>query len=463
MADPTPAAQYIRMSTEHQRYSPLTQAAAIQAYAEKHGFQIVSTYKDHGKSGVTLKGRDGLKQLLTDVLGKSAEFKAILVLDVSRWGRFQDPDQAAHYEFLCREAGIAVRYCAEPFENDGSAVTSLVKQMKRVMAGEYSRELGIKTLAGAITGTRLGFKQGGTAPLGLRRMLLDAEGAPVMMMNPGQRRFRAGDKVVFVQGPAEELRLVRLIFKAYVREGKGIRAILRQLKAEGARDDAGRPFSRHRIFTILQQRLYTGVYTYNRSSQRLHTPVVANPVEDWVTCRMLEPIISARLFERARRLLQERASEFSYLHSGSKYRHDDLLDHLRSILEKNGRITHDLIEATAGPSARAIIGQFGSLQEAYLAVGYSNFDRKRFSVYKFTREQLLDGLRGLLNRTGYLTAELINDEPDVPSAQVYRDRFGSLIQAYHAVGWQVDMRRLNIMGNARRVKALSELWKAETA
>ena len=40
---------------------------------------------------------------------------------------------------------------------------------------------------------------------------------------------------------------------------------------------------------------------------------------------------------------------------------------------------------------------------------------------------------------------------------------GSLIQAYHAVGWQVDMRRLNIMGNARRVKALSELWKAESA
>ena len=64
-------------------------------------------------------------------MAKSVAFGSILVLDVSRWGRFQDPDQAAHYEFLCREAGVQVRYCSEAFENDGTAVTALVKQMKR--------------------------------------------------------------------------------------------------------------------------------------------------------------------------------------------------------------------------------------------------------------------------------------------------------------------------------------------
>src|SRR5579875_3444694 len=121
MSELITAAQYIRMSTEHQRYSPLTQAAAIRDYADRHGLRIVASYEDHGRSGVTLKGRDGLKQLLADVLAKSVEFSTILVLDVSRWGRFQDPDQAAHYEFLCREAGVKVRYCSEAFDNDGTA------------------------------------------------------------------------------------------------------------------------------------------------------------------------------------------------------------------------------------------------------------------------------------------------------------------------------------------------------
>ncbi|WP_347404091.1 recombinase family protein, partial [Mesorhizobium sp. WSM4976] len=130
------AAQYIRMSTEHQRYSLENQIAAIAEYAEARGFAIVQTYADAGKSGLSLKGRDGLKQLLSDVVTCQRSYSAILVLDVSRWGRFQDTDQSAHYEFICRDAGVAVRYCGEPFENDGSMVSTIVKNLKRVMASE---------------------------------------------------------------------------------------------------------------------------------------------------------------------------------------------------------------------------------------------------------------------------------------------------------------------------------------
>ena len=48
-----------------------------------------------------MKGRDELRQLLSDALGSKRLFGGILVLDVSRRGRFQNPDQTAHYEFLC--------------------------------------------------------------------------------------------------------------------------------------------------------------------------------------------------------------------------------------------------------------------------------------------------------------------------------------------------------------------------
>ena len=115
-----PVAQYLRMSTEHQQYSLEHQAAAIQKYAEEHNFEIVRTYSDAAKSGVVLKRRTGLRQLLQDVASGNAGYDAVLVYDVSRWGRFQDTDESAHYEFLCKVAGIPVHYCAEVFANDGS-------------------------------------------------------------------------------------------------------------------------------------------------------------------------------------------------------------------------------------------------------------------------------------------------------------------------------------------------------
>jgi DNA invertase Pin-like site-specific DNA recombinase len=135
------AAAYLRMSTESQNYSLEHQEAAIAAYALARGFQVVATYTDGGISGLTLRRREGLKRLLRDVLVGSAGFSAILTYDVSRWGRFQDVDESAHYEFLCRQAGVQVAYCAEVFENDGSMVATLLKTMKRAMAAEKSRDL----------------------------------------------------------------------------------------------------------------------------------------------------------------------------------------------------------------------------------------------------------------------------------------------------------------------------------
>ena len=89
---PTPAAQYLRMSTEHQQFSLENQAEAISKYATAQGFEIVKSYIDSGKSGLALKHRRGLAQLLSDVVGAPQPYRAILVYDVSRWGRFQDAD-----------------------------------------------------------------------------------------------------------------------------------------------------------------------------------------------------------------------------------------------------------------------------------------------------------------------------------------------------------------------------------
>src|ERR1700739_50480 len=81
------AVQYVRMSTDRQRYSIENQAAFIAAYAHAHNLKIVQTYADEGESGLRIKNRAGLKQLIQDVCSGQPDFDHVLVYDVSRWGR----------------------------------------------------------------------------------------------------------------------------------------------------------------------------------------------------------------------------------------------------------------------------------------------------------------------------------------------------------------------------------------
>jgi len=103
----TRAAEYLRMSTEHQKYSTENQADRIRQYADQYSMEIVKTYADEGKSGLSIEGRGGLKQLIDDVESGIADFEVILVYDISRWGRFQDADESAYYEYICKRAGIS--------------------------------------------------------------------------------------------------------------------------------------------------------------------------------------------------------------------------------------------------------------------------------------------------------------------------------------------------------------------
>src|SRR5437588_3067718 len=131
------AATYVRMSTEHQQYSTSNQMDAIREYAKKRGLEIVKEYSDEGKSGLNIQGRDSLARMIKEVESGAALFSNILVYDVSRWGRFQDADESAYYEYICRRAGVAVHYCAEQFENDGICIHS----MRSHRSEEHTSEL----------------------------------------------------------------------------------------------------------------------------------------------------------------------------------------------------------------------------------------------------------------------------------------------------------------------------------
>ena len=229
-----PAAQYLRMSTEHQQYSLQNQSTATQKYAETRGLQIVRTYSDAAKSGLVLRRRPGLQQLLRDVVG-TPPYRGILVYDVSRWGRFQDTDESAHYEFLCKSAGVPVHYCAETFANDGTLPNLIMKTLKRTMAAEFSRELGVKVLAGQKSLACLGFKQGGVPGYGLRGMLVASDGAFKPLLANGERKSIATDRVTLVHGPAFEVAHVRDMYRMLISDRLSVPDIARELNNKGVK------------------------------------------------------------------------------------------------------------------------------------------------------------------------------------------------------------------------------------
>jgi DNA invertase Pin-like site-specific DNA recombinase len=67
--------------------------------------EIVREYSDHGRSGLNIAGREGLNQLMSDVESKRTDFSALLVYDVSRWGRFQDVDERRLSRIRAQDSG----------------------------------------------------------------------------------------------------------------------------------------------------------------------------------------------------------------------------------------------------------------------------------------------------------------------------------------------------------------------
>jgi DNA invertase Pin-like site-specific DNA recombinase len=385
------------MSTEHQRYSLENQAAAIAIYAAAKGFDVVKTYADAGRSGLRIKGRDALRALLADVIGGDPGFDTILVLDVSRWGRFQDTDESAHYEFLCRSAGVQVRYCAEMFENDGSLTSTIVKSLKRAMAAEYSRELSAKVVVGLRRAATEGRWLGGPPSYGLRRMLLDENGRELGIMAAGQRKSIQSHKVVLVAGPPEEVEIVRRIYRLYVDDRLSVKAIARRLNDDDVPTGLSRPWTPALVRTVLSRESYAGVLVSGRTSTRLGA-FNRNPPEQWVRAPGAAPrIITAETYEAAQRLRESR---------GRPHQTDEaLLKRLTEILRDRGRLSPTIVKEAAGAGARQTYERrFGRWSKLYELIGYVQKPAPRPTRLDPYKQRLSELLAGHPREYGFIRA-----------------------------------------------------------
>lgn len=355
------AAIYVRMSSSPQDHSIQHQIDRLSAYADENGFTIIMMYADAGKSGLRINGRDGLQGLISDVQSGAAEFDTVLVYDVSRWGRFQDIDESAHYEFICRQAGVNVIYCAEHFIDDGSPMGALMKGVKRIMAAEYSRELGAKVLHAQCHFSQMGYKQGGHPGYGLRRVPISQDGKAKKPLETGERKPSATDRVVLRHGPPEEVAIVRRIYHLYTVDGWTDTRIARLLRSEGLLNQMGKPWDTCSVRRILINPRYCGEVVFNQTTRRLKAKVAANPMQAWVRCvDALEAMVDRATFDAAQTIRRERAEGPS---------EQAMLDRIRAIDKKHQRITEPLCRGHSVLRKDAITKRFGSFLGACAAAG----------------------------------------------------------------------------------------------
>lgn len=402
--EPLPAAAYVRMSTDLQKYSTENQLAAIRKYAHERNYKIVQLYEDSGRSGLKIQGRDALQQLMDDVTARRAEFKVILVYDISRWGRFQNADESAYYEYICSRTGIAVHYCAEQFENDGSVGSHLLKSVRRIMAGDYSRDLSVKVFAGQCRLIELGYRQGGPAGFGLRRMLIDEHGKEKGELKPGQRKSLQTDRVILVPGPATEIEIVNRIFRCFVHDQWSEKQIAEALNAEGILTDRAKPWTVGTIRQILTNEKYIGNNVFNRTSFKLKQQRVRNKPEIWVRAEaVFQEIVPRDLFEKAQTVFHERSQHLS---------DDELLQLLKNVVESKGIISGFIIdEIKELPSSSVYRRRFGSLLRVYELIGYApGRDYRYIEINRALRRQFSEQLSLLCGELAAIGASVVRDD-----------------------------------------------------
>ncbi|HCI9654585.1 recombinase family protein [Enterobacter hormaechei] len=357
-------AQYLRMSTDHQQYSLHNQSEYIKDYAEKNNMEIAYTYDDAGKSGVSIIGRHSLQQLLSDVEQKKIDIQAVLFYDVSRFGRFQNSDEAAYYSFLFERNGVDLIYCSEPIPTkDFPLESSVILNIKRSSAAYHSRNLSEKVFIGQVNLIKLGYHQGGMAGYGLRRLLVDENGIAKEILGFRKRKSIQTDRVILIPGPKNEIKIVNSIYDLFIDDNMPEFIIAERLNEQNIPAENGTLWTRAKIHQILTNEKYIGNNIYNKTSSKLKSRLVKNPKNEWVRCdKAYKPIITKKKYNKAQEIIQLRSVHLT---------NEELLEKLKQKLESNGKLSGFIIdEDDTGPSSSVYRTRFGGLLRAYTLIGY---------------------------------------------------------------------------------------------
>jgi DNA invertase Pin-like site-specific DNA recombinase len=174
-------AYYRHSAQDRQEYSIPLQREQVRQFAAENGIEIIREFADHGKSGLSTEKRENFNKMIEMVIDSSIEFNYVLVLDVSRWGRFPDLDMSVYYDAFCKNYGRYVIYTTVGFPKKDDPMHSMRLYFERYRAASYSVELSDKVFRGCANIAKQGFRAGAEAPYGLARLLLNENRQPVQI------------------------------------------------------------------------------------------------------------------------------------------------------------------------------------------------------------------------------------------------------------------------------------------
>lgn len=304
---PKKAVAYYRHSAEDkQENSVAIQKQHVESFASLNNIEIIHYEADEGKSGL-LSNRPAFERLFTDWIENpnASQFDYVLVYDVSRWGRFQNQDEAGYFAHICTRNNKMVVYVTIGFPSEtNQLISSLGISLHRYMAAEYSRQLSEKVFYGSVKVSQQGYSAGGTATYGMARELLDVNKKHIRILEKGEHKQIANERVSFIPKHDETTDTVCEIFDLFVRQKYQIQGIAIHLNRKGLRSANGGLWNKSKILKILSNEIYTGTRIYNKIWGRLKQKSYRNPRSEWIIIpNAFEAIINEQLFKKTQERL----------------------------------------------------------------------------------------------------------------------------------------------------------------
>lgn len=338
------AVAYYRHSAEDkQENSVAIQRTHIQEFAQTNNIDIIHEAIDEGKSGLSAN-RPGFDQLFREfILNPNAQpFDYVLVFDVSRWGRFQDQDEAAFWEYRCKKQGKQVVYVSKGFSKEENQLLSHLQiSIERYMAAEYSRALGEKVFYGSVKVSEQGFSAGGSAPFGMARVLLDEDKRPIRVLKHGEHKVISNQRVIFAPANDKTTKVVKTIFSLYVQRRYTIKEIVHYLNKQKIYSATGGLWNCGKVRRILVNETYVGARIYNKTWHRLKQKQRTNPKSEWVVCEnAFEAVVSLEVFQKAQKRLYQTIPTKQGTNPIDKIQ-KQLLNDLKGFLESHLHVNED--------------------------------------------------------------------------------------------------------------------------
>jgi DNA invertase Pin-like site-specific DNA recombinase len=413
-------AMYIRMSTELQVESPENQEREIRAYAAKYGIEIVKAYADLGISGMTAEKREQFQAMLNDVEQGRNAYNVVLYLDESRWGRFVDSREAEYHRMRLERKNVVCQSCDQPLTLASNIANRIITLLRDESASDYCRQLSQKVFIGQCNLIMKGYRQGGPAGFGLRRMLVDEFGKPKQELAIGQRKSLQTERVILVPGPQPEQEKIRWIYDQFI-AGFNENEISEQLNAEGWKTDFGRPWTRGTVHDVLTNEKYIGNNLFNRRSGKLKSKARDNPESEWIRKEgAFTPVIDAERFYIVQGIIKERHKKLSDA---------ELLERLKRLQSQRGMLSAMIIDESEWmPPSSLYSNRFGGLLRAYRLIGYiPERDYRYVEINRKLREIHSDIIADTLASIETLCGRGLSVDPETDLLELNSNLFISIV------------------------------------